>query len=81
MAEQDKQPPCEVCRLIRNYLLLAVPIILIIYTQPQITGFKGIDLTRTAAALFALLLVVVVAWKAYHEFWKPKSDDAKNNRP
>ncbi len=81
MSEQDNQPSCEVCKLIRNYLLVAVPIILIIYTQPQVTGFRGIDLTQTAAALFALLLVVLVAWKAYREFWKPRRDGAKKPRP
>jgi len=81
LAEQDKQPPCEVCRLIRNYLLVAVPIVIIIYAQPQVTGFREIDLTQTAAALCALLLIVVVAWKAYREFWKPKRDGAKKTRP
>ena len=31
MRGQDNKPTCEVCRLIRNYLIIAVPIIIVIY--------------------------------------------------
>tara|TARA_B100001248_G_C27150314_1_gene348681 strand:+ start:251 stop:496 length:246 start_codon:yes stop_codon:yes gene_type:complete len=81
MARQDNKPTCEVCRLIRNYLIIAVPIIIVIYTQPEFSHLQGLNLTNLSAMLFGTAFVVVVLWKFYQEFWKPKRDSAKKQKP
>ena len=81
MRGQDNKPSCEVCRLIRYYLIIAVPIIIVIYTQPEFSRLKGLNLTNLSAILFGTAFVVVVLLKLYQEFWKPKRDAAKKQKP
>ena len=71
---------CEVCRLIRNYLLIAVPIIIVIYTQPEFSHLKGLNPQFVRYAVGTAFIVVVFLWKVYQEFWKPKRDAAKKQK-
>lgn len=80
MADNNQKPPCEVCRLVRMYLLIAVPMILILYLQPEFSSLKGIALTDLFATFIGLMFVATVLWKAYLEYWKPKRDAARKNR-
>jgi disulfide bond formation protein DsbB len=80
MGEKKNKPPCAVCRLVRIYLLVAVPIILIMWIRPEVTRLKGYALTDMFATLIGLMLVVTILWKAYQEFWKPKQDAARKNK-
>jgi disulfide bond formation protein DsbB len=64
--------PCEVCRLIRGYLLMFVPM-LIMLALIRLGGKDAaplvqVDLAKVLAWGIALALVGQVAWKAYHEF-------------
>ncbi|MCT2529384.1 disulfide bond formation protein B [SAR92 clade bacterium H921] len=81
MADRNNTPPCVVCRLIRTYFLIAVPMILMIYIKPELTWVKGIALTDLFATVIGVLFVITVVWKAYQEFWKPKRDQAKKRQP
>ena len=81
MADQNNTPPCAVCKLIRTYFLIAVPMILMIYIKPELTWVKGITLTDVFATVIGVLFFMTVVWKAYQEFWKPKRDQAKKHRP
>jgi len=69
------------CRLIRTYFILAVPILFIMYTKPEFSLLKGLALTDIFATAIGALLVTTILWKAYQEFWKPKRDAAKKNQP
>lgn len=77
----DEKPPCVMCKLIRTYFILAVPILFIMYTKPEFTLLKGLALTDIFATAIGALLVATILWKAYQEFWKPKRDAAKKNQP
>jgi disulfide bond formation protein DsbB len=80
MQEKKQKPPCAVCKLVRIYLLVAVPIILIMWIRPEVSRLKGYDLTNMFSTLIGVMLVCTILWKAYHEFWKPKIDAARKNK-
>ena len=62
---------CPTCRLTRIFLLLAVPITMMMWFKPEIPLLSQISLTNSFANLVGLALVVVIATKAYQEFWLP----------
>jgi len=68
------------CKLIRTYMLVAVPMILIMYVQPEFTRLEGVALTDLFASFIGFMFVLTVLWKAYQEYWKPKRDAARKNR-
>lgn len=80
MAGKNEKPPCAVCRLIRTYMLIAIPMILILYIQPEFNRLKGVALTDLFATFIGVMFVVTVLWKAYIEYWKPKRDAVRKNR-
>jgi disulfide bond formation protein DsbB len=80
MAGKNQKPPCAVCRLIRTYMLIAIPMILILYIQPEFSRLKGVALTDLFATFIGVMFVVTVLWRAYLEYWKPKRDAARKNR-
>lgn len=80
MAGKNEKPPCAVCRLIRTYMLIAIPMILILYIQPEFNRLKGIALTDLFATFIGVMFVVTVLWKAYIEYWKPKREAARKDR-
>ena len=59
---------CPTCRLIRIFVLLAVPITMIMWFKLEIPLFSQISLTNSFANLVGPALFVVVATKTYQEF-------------
>ncbi len=70
MPEHDNKPVCAVCRIVRLYLIVAVPLIIAMALGPELDFLKEIDLTKVTAALAVLGLAVTVAWRAYQEYWR-----------
>ena len=76
---------CPTCRIIRNFLFLAAPMILILAinnNRPEAEAFAltmplGIDLIDVVSYGSLLLLCVLVAYRYYQEFYKPKQDEKK----
>ena len=68
MATQD----CAVCRLIRVYILIAVPMIGLVWLNPDSSNefLSEFSVTNIFANLVGIGFVTLVAWKAYNEFWK-----------
>jgi disulfide bond formation protein DsbB len=79
--DNNNRPPCAVCKLIRTYMFVAIPMILIMWTRPEFTKLKGISLTNGFASLIAVVFVTMVIWKYYQEFWKPRRENANKRRP
>tara|TARA_B100001093_G_scaffold496793_1_gene542920 strand:- start:859 stop:1125 length:267 start_codon:yes stop_codon:yes gene_type:complete len=78
--ENEKTPHCAVCKLIRIYVLVAIPMIIIMWTKPEITRLQGISLTNAAALLIAVSFAAMVSWKYYIEFWKPRREADNKKR-
>jgi len=70
MSDNDNRAGCAVCRLIRVYLLIAVPLIIALAFGPEPESLKEIDLINLVAGCVAMGLVVTVAWRAYQEYWR-----------
>jgi hypothetical protein len=75
-----KSEGCAVCRLVRMYLLLAVPLIAVLGTgsmtsyddKNQNIWFARVELIDFLAAASILGLFAVIAYKLYEEYWIPK---------
>ena len=63
---------CPICKVIRTYLILAVPMVLILFIQPEEPIFGAYSLLKIAPWAIGISLVCVIAWKYYHEFVKKK---------
>ena len=70
MSDNDNRAGCAVCRLIRIYLMVAVPLIIAMALGPELDFLKEIDLTKVAASFAVLGLALTVAWRAYQEYWR-----------
>ena len=58
---------CEVCKYIRWYFMIGVPILFIVYLSPEIGFIREFNLANIFATGITLGLICVVAWKYYHE--------------
>lgn len=63
-----KTEDCQICKFIRWYLMLGIPVIALMWAQPEMNYLQGVDATKILGSLFFLALVAVVAWKYYDEF-------------
>ena len=70
---------CKVCRLIRIYLIVCVPMLIVLYTKPEISALKGIMLTDLFATIIGVGFVATILWKSYQEFWKPSRDSKRDS--
>ena len=76
----QKSNECNVCRLIRFYLLLAVPLIAMVGLgsldagdgAQSVVWFARVELIDFLAWGSALALITIVAYRGYVEFWIPK---------
>ncbi|GAB5500265.1 MAG: hypothetical protein PsegKO_25760 [Pseudohongiellaceae bacterium] len=71
----DRERPkdtCVMCRIIRIYLMIGAPIVVMMMLGLQADALRGIMLTNIFAVMVAVAFVALVAWKAYDEFWRHK---------
>ena len=68
---QPSARPCPMCRLIRTFLLMAIPFMFLMWFKPEVPFLSRFDLTNLAANSIALGCVAVIAIQAYREFWVP----------
>lgn len=70
MSDKNNSQGCAVCKLVRTYLLIAVPLILAIAFGSESDFLADIDLLRLTSYLIGIGCVVTVAWRAYQEYWR-----------
>jgi hypothetical protein len=63
----NKNEDCQVCKYIRWYFMIGVPILIFTWAQPELNIFKGLNLSNIMAAGIAIGLISLVTWKYYHE--------------
>ena len=83
MSTRDKKD-CAVCRIVRTYLLIAVPLLAMVGFSSMsgdqglaVPWFARVELINFLAALAAASLVIVIAVRAYQEYWAPKKKKKK----
>ena len=75
-----KSQDCAVCKIVRFYLLLAAPLLIILGSaaldpnveKSSIMWFARVELIEFLASGTVLALFVIVCFKAYQEYWLPK---------
>ena len=65
-------PDCRVCRLIRVYLLVAIPVLMMMWIRPDFQIPKGIDGRAIVGYTFAVGVVLMVAYKYYTDIYRKK---------
>ena len=70
MAQRGDKPVCLVCKIIRIYLMIAVPLLIVLAVRPEVTILREVQLTNLVSTAIGIGFVVVVAWRAYDEFWR-----------
>ncbi|MDA0687542.1 MAG: hypothetical protein O2948_02770 [Proteobacteria bacterium] len=58
------------CRIIRIYLMIGVPIVILMMLGQEAEALQGVLLTNIFAVIIGVAFVALVAWKAYDEFWR-----------
>ena len=58
---------CQVCKYIRWYFMIGVPIVFFTWMQPDLFFLKGLDLGNIFASAIMVGLIGVIAWKYYNE--------------
>ncbi len=65
-------PDCKVCRLIRVYLLVAVPVVMMMWLQPDFQIPAGIDGRAVVGYAFGVGVVLMVAYRYYVDIYKKR---------
>ena len=65
-------PNCKVCRLIRVYLLVAVPVLMMMWIRPDFQIPAGIDGRAVIGYAFGVGVILMVAYKYYTDIYRKK---------
>jgi disulfide bond formation protein DsbB len=69
---------CPLCKIIRTYLILAVPVLAVLFLQPSEPVFGAFSIIKIAPWFVAIGLPSLIAWKYYHEIYKRKRKSRKD---
>jgi len=83
MSTRDKKD-CTVCRIVRTYLLIAVPLLAMVGFS-SMSGDNGsvapwfarVELISFLATLAVIALVLILAYRVYEEYWIPRKKKEK----
>ena len=64
----NNKRPCKNCRTIRLFVLAAIPLIVLIGTSQEF-DLPNWDYHRLIGDLFLGVLLLVLAWRVYKDFW------------
>ena len=76
MHPADQKPTCAVCNTIRYFLMVATPILILVYLKPEL-DLPEIPLQVVVGNAIWVLLILMIGWKYYFEIWKPKQKRRK----
>ena len=65
-------PDCKVCRIIRVYLMVAVPMLMMMWLQPEVRFPDGIDARAWLGYGIGIALVVMIAWRVYFDYYRKR---------
>ena len=63
---------CPTFKVIRTYLILAIPVLAVLFLEPAEPIFGAYSLLKIAPWFVAIGLPALIAWKYYHEIYKKK---------
>lgn len=63
-------PDCKVCRLTRVYLMVAVPILMMMWLQPELRFPGGLEARAWLGYGIGIALVLMIAWRIYLDYYR-----------
>jgi hypothetical protein len=70
MSADNKEPVCIMCKMVRIYLVVAVPLVIAMAFGPETNMRTDMQLTQMASWFFGIGLIAIVSWRAYQEYWR-----------
>jgi len=75
----DRDPngkrPCAICRTLRVVIVFALLVVALMAYADKLAWLKDIQFTDIFAYAIAVAFVVVLVFKTWQEYWKPKQDE------
>lgn len=65
-------PNCKVCRLIRVYLLVAIPVLLLMVIRPEFQIPAGVDARAVVGYVFGVGVILMFTYKYYIDIYRKK---------
>ena len=65
-------PNCKVCRLIRVYLLVAIPVLMMMWIRPEFQIPAGIDARAIIGYAFGSGVVLMFLYRYYVDIYRKK---------
>lgn len=65
--------PCAWCQRIRILISLLMLAVAMLGVNGELPFLIGVSLTRIAAALVGVGFIILIIWKTYYEYWKPRN--------
>ena len=75
---KKKEPVCAVCRQIRYFLMVGIPLVVLIGTQNDLTP-PAIPLHEVVANFIVIALIIIVFWKIWESRQEKKNIETKAN--
>jgi hypothetical protein len=69
----NAQPTCKVCKQIRYFLLVAVPIVVLIGTSPDVS-LPSVPIEELFTTFVFIGFCLILGWRIYKDYFS-------NNRP
>ena len=66
-------PNCKTCRLVRVYLLVAIPFILMMWVKPDFNIPPNIDGHAVVGYFFGGGAALMIAWRYYFDIYRKKN--------
>lgn len=73
--KKTKEPVCAICRQIRYFLMVGIPLVVLIGTQTDLEP-PAIPLHEVVANFIVVALVIVVFWK----IWEARQDKKQSSK-
>jgi len=73
---KKKEPVCAVCRQIRYFLMVGIPLVVLIGTQNDLKP-PAIPLHEVVANFIVVALVIIVFWKIWESRQEKKNVESK----
>lgn len=70
--------PCAWCQRIRILISLLILAAAMLAVNGELPFLIGVSLTRIAAELVGVGFIILIIWKTYYEYWKPRN--VRNNK-
>jgi hypothetical protein len=66
------RPPCKVCRLVRVYLIFAIPLIFMAFFGIEVDWPEDVNMTAVVGNVFLGGFLAMVGWRVYTDYFKKK---------